>query len=70
VVKNRRGCGLDWRAYGGNVVLCRVVHVWVDDNVINERKHLDPAKLDLVGRMGGLSYCYTRERFELKMGKG
>ena len=57
-------------AAGGNVVLCRVVHVWVDDTVINERKHLDPDKLDLVGRTGGLSYCYTRERFELTMGKG
>lgn len=55
---------------GGNVILCRVVHVWVRDDVINERKHIDPQALDLVGRMGGLSYCYTRDRFDLPMGKG
>lgn len=55
---------------GGNIVIGEVVHIHVDDQVINERLHLDPAALDLVGRMGGLSYCYTRDRFELKMGRG
>ena len=41
----------------------------VDDAAINERLHLDPAVLDLVGRMGGLSYCRTRDRFDLRMGR-
>jgi flavin reductase (DIM6/NTAB) family NADH-FMN oxidoreductase RutF len=56
-------------ASGGNVVLCRVVHVWVSREAINERLHLDPASLDTVGRLGGLQYCYTRDRFEMKMGR-
>lgn len=50
---------------GGNIVVGRVVHVYVDDAVINERLHIDAAKLDLVGRMGGQTYCTTRDRFEL-----
>lgn len=53
---------------GGNVVLGEVVRVHVFDEVINERYHLDPAKLDAIGRMGGLGYCYTRDRFEMVQG--
>jgi flavin reductase (DIM6/NTAB) family NADH-FMN oxidoreductase RutF len=56
-------------ASGGNIVIGEVVHVHVDDAAINERLHLDPAVLDLVGRMGGLSYCRTRDRFDLRMGR-
>ena len=54
---------------GGNVVIGEVVWVHVDDDVIDERLHLDAAKLDLVGRMGGFGYARTRERFELRSGK-
>jgi flavin reductase (DIM6/NTAB) family NADH-FMN oxidoreductase RutF len=54
---------------GGNIVLGEVVHVWVDDSIINERHHIDPAGLDTIGRMGGLGYCRTRDRFELPMGR-
>ncbi|RNC82337.1 MAG: flavin reductase family protein [Phycisphaera sp.] len=54
---------------GGNVVMGRVVRVHVEDSLLNERMHTDQAALDLVGRMGGLSYCYTRDRFDLRPGK-
>jgi flavin reductase (DIM6/NTAB) family NADH-FMN oxidoreductase RutF len=53
---------------GGNVVIGEVRHVWVREGVANERLHLDPAKVDATGRMGGLSYCTTRERFDVPMG--
>lgn len=53
---------------GGNVVIGEVLHVWVREGVANERLHLDPAKVDATGRMGGLSYCTTRERFDVPMG--
>jgi flavin reductase (DIM6/NTAB) family NADH-FMN oxidoreductase RutF len=53
---------------GGNIVLGEVVHVWVRDGLINERHHIDPAGLDAIGRMGGLEYCRTRDRFSLPMG--
>jgi flavin reductase (DIM6/NTAB) family NADH-FMN oxidoreductase RutF len=54
---------------GGNVVIGRVVHVFVRDDVINERLHVDPARLAAIGRMGGLGYTTTRDRFEMPMGK-
>lgn len=53
----------------GNIVIGEVVHVWVRDDLINERRHIDSAKLDAVGRMGGLEYARTRERFSLPMGR-
>lgn len=54
---------------GGNVVMGRVVRVHVEDSLLNERMHTDQAAIDLVGRMGGLSYCHTRDRFNLRPGK-
>jgi len=52
----------------GNVVLGEVVHVHLDDDIVNDRMHIDPAKLDLVARMGGLGYCMTHDRYEMPMG--
>lgn len=54
---------------GGNIVLGEVVSVYADEGLINERYHVDPAMLDAIGRMGGLGYCRTRDRFELPMGR-
>ncbi len=53
----------------GNVVLGEVVHVWVRDDLIDERFRIDPERLGAIGRMGGLEYCRTRERFSMPMGK-
>lgn len=49
----------------GNIVLGRVVHVWLADGVADERLRIDPAKIDAVGRMGGFGYATTRDRFEI-----
>lgn len=49
----------------GNLVLGRVVHVHVRDDVINERFHIDHAKVATIGRMGGRLYTRTREIFGL-----
>jgi flavin reductase (DIM6/NTAB) family NADH-FMN oxidoreductase RutF len=54
---------------GGNVVLGTVVAIHVAEGLVDERHRVDPAGLDAVGRMGGLSYCLTRDRFELPMGR-
>jgi flavin reductase (DIM6/NTAB) family NADH-FMN oxidoreductase RutF len=54
---------------GGNIVIGRVVHVFVRDDLINERFQIDQGALDAIGRMGGLMYTRTRDRFELPMGK-
>ena len=53
---------------GGNVVLGEVVHVFVEEGLVNERLHVDPARLRAVGRMGGIGYATTRDRFELPRG--
>jgi flavin reductase (DIM6/NTAB) family NADH-FMN oxidoreductase RutF len=54
---------------GGNLVLGRVVHVFVRDDAINQRLHVDPSVLDAIGRMGGNTYCTTRDRFEIPRGR-
>jgi flavin reductase (DIM6/NTAB) family NADH-FMN oxidoreductase RutF len=54
---------------GGNIVVGRVVHIHIDNDLVNERWHVDAAKLRAIGRMGGLGYTRTRDRFEMPMGK-
>lgn len=54
---------------GGNIVIGHVVHVHAIDGLINERFHVDPAKLDAIARMGGNAYCTTRDRFEIPRGR-
>lgn len=54
---------------GGNVVLGEVLLVHLADGLLDERLHVDPDLLAAVGRMGGLTYCRTRERFSLPVGR-
>jgi len=56
-------------AGGGNIVLGEVVRVHAHDGVLNDRLHTDAEKLAAVGRMGGATYCLTRDRFDLPRGK-
>jgi hypothetical protein len=37
----------------------------VADTVLDARGHLDAAKLDTIGRLGGEDYATTRERFSV-----
>ncbi len=53
---------------GGNIVIGEVVHVFVRDSIIDDRLHIDPDGLSAIGRMGGLTYCTTRDRFDMPMG--
>lgn len=55
---------------GGNVVIGQVLHAFVRDDIIDERFRTDPAKLAAIGRMGGLGYARTRDRFDMPMGRG
>lgn len=50
----------------GNVVFGRIVHAHVEDAVLGPDGRPDPAKLDLIGRLGGEAYVRTRERFDLR----
>ena len=49
-----------------NVVFARILVAHVADDVIGADGHPDPAKLDLIGRMGGETFTRTRERFDLE----
>lgn len=53
---------------GGNIVIGEVVHVFVRDSIINDQMHIDPGGLIAIGRMGGLTYCTTRDRFDMPTG--
>jgi flavin reductase (DIM6/NTAB) family NADH-FMN oxidoreductase RutF len=53
---------------GGNAVFGRIVHVFVRDDLVNARLHVDPHRMAAIGRMGGLGYTRTRDRFEMPMG--
>ncbi|MBO6515261.1 MAG: flavin reductase family protein [Bacteroidia bacterium] len=41
----------------GNLIICEVVKLHIDEEVITENNRIDPFKIDLVARMGGNYYC-------------
>lgn len=49
-----------------HLIFAEVLLAHVDDAVLDERGRVDPQRLDLVGRLGGTSYCRTRERFDMQ----
>lgn len=49
-----------------NVVIGKILLIHIDDDVLDEKGKIDPAKLDTIGRMGGRGYCRTTDRFELQ----
>jgi len=54
---------------GANLVLGEVLHIEVDDTLVNERFEIDADRLAAIGRMGGLEYCRTLDRFEMPRGR-
>jgi len=40
----------------GNLIICEVVRMHIDENVLDEDKKIDPNKIDLMGRMGRSFY--------------
>lgn len=57
------------RPLGGNVVIGQVVRIHIQDGLVDGRLVADPAKLAAVGRMGGISYCLTRQRYDMPPGR-
>ncbi len=41
----------------GNLIICEVVCMHIDDRILDENGRIDPHKIDLVARMGGDYYC-------------
>lgn len=54
---------------GGNVVIGRVVWVHAEDGLIDDRHRVDADQLKAIGRMAGMAYCTTRDRFDLPRGR-
>ncbi len=48
-----------------NIVVGRIQHVYVDDQVLDSQGFADPSRLDAIGRMGGGAYCRTTDLFDL-----
>lgn len=46
-----------------NVIIGRIVLMNIDDDVLGSDGKIDPSRLDTIGRMGGVGYCRTTERF-------
>ena len=43
-------------AGAGNLILCEIVRMHVNPEILNEKGRIDPHKIDLVGRLGGDFY--------------
>ena len=54
---------------GGNLVVGEVIYVHAQEDLLNDRMHVDAEKLRAVGRMGGTSYCTTRDCFDVPRGR-
>ncbi|MCC7275249.1 MAG: flavin reductase family protein [Alphaproteobacteria bacterium] len=53
---------------GRSILVGEVVHLHVRDDAVTDpvRLHVDPGRLDIVGRLGGFGYVRTTERFDMK----
>ena len=49
---------------GGSLVIGEIVSVHVDERCLKEGR-IDRNSLDLIGRMGGMQYTRTTQRFEM-----
>jgi len=47
----------------GNLIICEVVCMHIDENVLDENGGIDQVKLDLVARAGGSYYSRARDSF-------
>jgi flavin reductase (DIM6/NTAB) family NADH-FMN oxidoreductase RutF len=50
------------------VIIGKVVHVWIREDLVDERLRVNADELATFGRMGGPEYCLTRDRFSLPRG--
>ena len=49
--------------FAANLIIGEIKAINVDDSVLDKKGKIDPARVDLIGRMGGRDYCRTTERF-------
>jgi len=49
-----------------HLVFAEILLAHLDDAVLSDARHIDPAKLDLIGRLGGTAYATTRDVIHLR----
>ncbi len=52
----------------GNLVICEILKIHIDESILDENQMIDQKKIDLVARMGGNWYCRADENsmFEIE----
>jgi flavin reductase (DIM6/NTAB) family NADH-FMN oxidoreductase RutF len=53
-------------AIAGNLVIGEVLVMHIADEVLDDKKRIDPRKLQTIARLGGDYYCRTTDLFEMK----
>ncbi len=53
----------------GNLVICEVLRMHIDDSILDENKKIDQQKIQLVARMGGDWYCRANKQNLFKVEK-
>ena len=53
----------------GNLVICEVLLIHLDEMILDANQMIDPDKIDLVGRMGGDFYCRASGKALFKVEK-
>lgn len=51
-----------------NIVIGEVVHLYIRDELVDERYRVNTDQLAAIGRMAGYDYCHTRDRFTIPNG--
>ncbi len=57
------------KAGSGNLVICEIVTIHIDEKILTEEGEIDTDKLDLVGRLGGDYYVRTSGTAKFKVPK-
>lgn len=53
----------------GNLVICEVLRMHIDDSLLDENKNIDQTKLEHVARLGGDWYCHVSKENLFKVPK-
>lgn len=53
----------------GNLVICEILRMHIDDDLLDENKNLDQTKLEHVARLGGDWYCHISKENLFKVPK-
>jgi len=51
----------------GNLVVCEILFIHVDEKILDKEGNIDPNKIDLVGRLGGDYYTRTNDSSNFKV---